>query len=156
MIECHILPSLLRNEVFWKGIRFSPPSHEETNESLEYADVIDAYTAINGSGRSFRFTNVTVKGGFHGVKLENIKKSLTISDSVITDTIKMGLNITSHHLPVVIQRTTIRNTTMGPGMVYTEFAETTDLCTFSSGPSAYPLALKASANSTGIECSKVC
>ena len=156
MVECDTLPSLLRNEVFWKGILFAPPSDDQNESSIEYVDVFDAYTAIGGSGRSFRFTNITVKGGFNGVNLENLTRSLVISESFIGDTQMDGIRIASPHIKVVIDKTVVRNISRGSGMTYKELSGSIDLCTLNVGSSSYPLALKASGKSAAIECTKVC
>lgn len=156
VIECDTLPSLLRNTVFWKGILFAPSSDQNNESSIEYVDVFNAGTAIDGSGRSFRFTNITVKGGLRGFNLENLTKSLVISESFIGDTQMDGIRIASQHIKVVIDKTVVQNVSRGSGMTYKELSGSIDLCTLNVEPSSYPLALKASGKSAATECTKVC
>ena len=153
-VECHSLAKLLSSKVYWKGIDFS---NTQKASSLKYVDVSQAYEAIKGGEYLPDLEHVTVKSSIYGVKSDKIKTPLTISHSSIRDNKYAGIQIKGISKALMIQNTSVGNTTNGDGLSYSQVVpDPVEFCSLDVNVITFPINLEAFGKArTNVECTKV-
>ena len=153
-LECHSLAKLLSSKVYWKGIQFSISNKPS---SLQHVHISEAYEAIKGGEFLPDLHNVIVKNSLYGLKSDDMKSPLTISDSSIRDNKLAGIQIRSRSMDAKILNTAVENTTNGDGLsYYGTVADPVDFCSVDENNILFPTAFQALGKaSTRVDCAKV-
>ena len=147
----------LTETVYWKGIYFAPTNFTEKqgNSSLENADIANAFEGIKALKKVPDLLNVTITDGASGLLVKELENHLTIMDTTILRSALAGANIESSGGHVVIENTTVQNTSFGNGLVYNRIQDAVDFCSIVPDEASIPLVLTATGKALTVNCSKV-
>jgi len=148
---------LLAETVYWKGIYFAPTNltEKQRNSTLENADIVNAFEGIKALKKAPDLLNVTIRDGASGMLVKELEDHLEIMDTTISRSLLAGANIESSGGHVVIENTTVQNTSFGDGLVYNRALDAVDFCSVVPGESSVPFILKATGKALTVNCSKV-
>ena len=156
-IECDTLMPLLVEIVYWAGIYFAPTNftEQQLNSSLENADIVNAFEGIKAHKKAPDLLNVTIRDGASGLLVKELENHLAVINTNILRSVLAGANIESSGGHVVIENTTVQNTSFGDGFVYNRSLDGMDLCSVVPNETSIPFVLKATGKAFMVNCSKV-
>ena len=148
---------LLIETVYWGGIYFAPTNSTEKqgNSSLQNVDIVNAFEGIKAVKKVPDLLNVTIRDGASGLLVKELENHLAIMNTNILQSALAGANIESSGGHVVIENTTVQNTSFGNGFVYNRILDAIDLCSVVPDEASIPFALKATGKAFMVNCSKV-
>ena len=148
---------LLIETVYWTGIYFAPTNFTEKqgNSSLENADIVNAFEGIKAVKKVPDLLNVTIRDGALGLLVKELENHLAVINTNILRSVLAGANIESSGGHVVIENTTVQNTSFGDGFVYNRSLDGMDLCSVVPNETSIPFVLKATGKAFVVNCSKV-
>ena len=123
---------------------------------MENADIVNAFEGIKALKKVPELLNVTIRDGASGVLVKELENQLAIMDTIILRSALAGANIESSGGHVVVENTTVQNTTFGNGLVYKRILDVVDFCSIiPDEASAMPFVLNATGKALPVNCSKV-
>ena len=145
-IECDTLLQFLKNDVYWKGIFFTPSntSGPPSRLVLDNVDIVNAFEGIKALRRGPELTKLAVKDGAYGLVVDYLRDPLKIVDSRIVRCKFAGINITSNGSPVLIQNVTVLNKSFGDGLIMKQIMNYVDFCSSNTEQIRLPLVFNAS------------
>jgi len=148
---------LLTETVYWKGIYFTPTNFtkKQGNSSLENADIVNAFEGIKALKKAPDLLNVTIRDGASGLLVKELENHPVIVDTTVLRSLLAGVNIESSGGLVVIENTTVQNTSFGDGLVYNRTLDAVDFCSIVPDEASIPFVLKATGKAFTVNCSKV-
>ena len=122
---------------------------------MENADIVNAFEGIKALKKVPELLNVTIRDGASGVLVKELENQLAIMDTIILRSALAGANIESSGGHVVVENTSVQNTTFGNGLVYKRILDVVDFCSIIPDEASMPFVLNATGKALTVNCSKV-